>query len=40
MFHVANFKSPDEVASNIDMMNEDIAKKVEEASSDDELLGE
>ena len=38
MFHVANFESPDEVASNIDMMNEDIAKKVEEASSDDELL--
>jgi predicted deacylase len=32
MFHVANFEAPDEVANNIDMMNEDMAKKLEEIS--------
>ena len=35
MFHVANFEAPDEVASNIDMMNDDIAKKLEEISLED-----
>jgi predicted deacylase len=32
MFHVANFEAPDEVATNIGMMNEDIANKLEEIS--------
>jgi predicted deacylase len=32
MFHVANFEAPDEVATNIDMMNDDMAKKLEEIS--------
>jgi hypothetical protein len=32
MFHVANFEAPDEVANNIHMMNEDMAKKLEEIS--------
>jgi hypothetical protein len=35
MFHVANFEAPDEVATNIDMMNDDMAKKLEEASLED-----
>ena len=35
MFHVANFEAPDEVATNIDMMNDDIAKKLEEISLED-----
>ena len=34
MFHVANFESPGKVATNIDMMNEDIAEKLEEAATE------
>jgi len=36
MFHVTNFEAPDEVARNIDMMNDDIAKKLEEISLEDD----
>jgi hypothetical protein len=38
MFHVANFEAPDEVANNIDMMNEDMAKKLEEISLEEPLI--
>jgi hypothetical protein len=36
MFHVTNFEAPDEVTRNIDMMNDDIAKKLEEISLEDD----
>jgi len=36
MFHVTNFEAPDEVARNIDMMNDDIAKKLEEVALEDD----
>jgi hypothetical protein len=38
MFHVANFEAPDEVATHIDMMNEDIANKLEEISLEGEFI--
>tara|TARA_B110000908_G_C10034030_1_gene348725 strand:+ start:392 stop:520 length:129 start_codon:yes stop_codon:yes gene_type:complete len=35
MFHVTNIEAPNEFASNTDMMNDDIAKKLKEVSLED-----
>ena len=36
MFHVTNIEAPNEFASNTDMMNDDIAKKLKEVSLEDQ----